>query len=387
MILLTIMDILWVVEWEDVQQVYTGKCMRFNYLLGHQSTRLLGLDIATLSIKLLELSLNNSTYKVESFGIIPLPLKAIEENRIVDASAVIKTIEDLIHIAKPSVKTTATAVSGAASMSKIIQLDANLTESEMEEQIILQEIPRILPFSVEEASIDFEILRKNNAQPNLNDVLVTASRTENVIERVKVIEDAGLNVKVVDVESYVMERACQLICDQLLEGGKNKTIAVVDIGSFLTKTTVLHNNETIYHREELFGSYQLTETIQNHYGISFSEAGLAKKRGNLGEEYELNVLEPFKQMLIPLVRRSLQFFFSAQHIDHIDHILLAGGGALTKGLADLLSEQIGVPVSIANPFLNMDIASNVDTERLYANAPMMMIACGLALRSFVHGKH
>lgn len=354
--------------------------MFFKYF-NFKGPKLLGLDVSSSAVKLLELSQTNGQHRVESFGIAPLPVDAFDENRLYQPQAITDAVTKLIETCRPDANAAAIAINSSLVITKVVQVDASLSETEIEQQIRLQEAPRILPFPMEEVSLDFEIMGPNHYNEAQLDVLIAASRAEHVEGCVAAIEASGLDVKVVDVESYAMERAFQKMCAQLQSSDQDATVAIIDIGSALTKITVLHNLQTVYYREEMFGSRLLTEAIQQHFGLSLAEAGLAKKNGSLGEEYVKTVLEPFRQSLVPLVRRSLQFFFSASHFDHVDHILLAGGGALTVGLEEVLTDQIGIPTSIANPFANMSMSSNVNPGRLHNDAPTLMIACGLALRS------
>ena len=187
---------------------------------------------------------------------------------------------------------------------------------------------------------------------------------------------------IVDVETYAIERACQFITHKLPDFGQDKTIAIIDIGSVITSITVLHNLSTIYTREEVFGGKQLTEAIQRRYGLTYEEAGLAKKQGALADDYVPEVLDPFREALIPLIRRSLQFFFSASNYNEVDHIVLAGGGAFIPGLTDLVTERLGTSCTIADPFIDMTISNRVNRASLAADAPALMVCCGLALRSF-----
>ena len=126
----------------------------------------------------------------------------------------------------------------------------------------------------------------------------------------------------------------------------------------------------------------MTEEIQRRYGLSLDEAGLAKKQGGLPDDYEPEVLEPFKEAVVQQVTRSLQFSFSSSQYNDVDHIVLAGGVASMTGLVDVVQEQLGTPVSVANPFADMSVASKVDALSLSNDAPALMIACGLAMRSF-----
>jgi type IV pilus assembly protein PilM len=212
--------------------------------------------------------------------------------------------------------------------------------------------------------------------------LLAASRSENVYSRVDAVELGGLTVKIVDVEAYAMERAFQLLENQLPDQGEGKIIAIVDIGATMTSLSVLEDFKTIYTREQVFGGAQLTEEIQRRYGLSYEEAGMAKKQGGLPDDYEPEVLEPFKEAVIQQVSRSLQFFYSSSQYSEVDHIVLAGGCSVIDGLEDMLEERLGVSASIANPFADMSIANRVNAQALSVDAPSLMICCGLALRSF-----
>lgn len=192
---------------------------------------------------------------------------------------------------------------------------------------------------------------------------------------------AGLTARVVDVEAYALERSFGLLAAQLGNGHDELTVAVVDIGATMTTLSVLHHGRIIYTREQLFGGRQLTDEIQRRYGLSMEEAGLAKQ-GGLPDDYVSEVLDPFKDALVQQVSRSLQFFFAAGQYNSVDHIMLAGGTASISGLEHLIQRRIGTPTMVANPFADMALSSKVNAGALASDAPALMIACGLALRSF-----
>ena len=208
-------------------------------------------------------------------------------------------------------------------------------------------------------------------------------RKENVEMRQAALELGGLAAKVVDIEAHCMQRAFNLVREQFVgDGDSEKIIAIVDVGATMTTLSVLTDNGTPYTREQLFGGKQLTEEIQRRYSLSVEEAGLAKKQGGLPDDYESEVLQPFKEAVVQQVTRSLQFFYSSSAYDDVDHIILAGGTASIDGLADMVSAKLGTPASMANPFVNMSLSSKVNEVNLNNDAPALMIACGLAMRSF-----
>jgi type IV pilus assembly protein PilM len=346
---------------------------------------LVGLDISTTAVKLLELSQTSgksgSLYRVESYGVEPLPPNAVVEKNIADVEAVGETIAKVMRKSGTKAKHAAVAVSGSAVITKVISMPASMTDSEMEGQIQL-EADQYIPYPLEEVNIDFQLLGPSEKNPDLVDVLLAASRSENVEDRVAALDLAGLTASVVDVQAYAMETACTQLLDQFPEGGAEQTIAVVDVGATNTTLNVLHNNKVIYTREQNFGGRQLTEEIQRRYGLSREEAGMAKRQGGLPDNYGPEVLEPFKEAMAQQINRSLQFFYSSSVYNSVDHIVLAGGTASIPGVDELVEDRIGISTTIANPFANMSVASRVKSQRLSNDAAALMISVGLALRAF-----
>jgi type IV pilus assembly protein PilM len=186
----------------------------------------------------------------------------------------------------------------------------------------------------------------------------------------------------VDVEAYAMENVFQMLAPTMPDQGIDQTIAIVDVGATMTTLNVLHDLKTIYTREQVFGGKQLTEEIQRRYGLSYEEAGMAKRQGGLPDNYVPEVLEPFKEAMTQQVSRSLQFFFSSSQYGNVDHIILAGGSAMLPGIDEMIANKLGVHTSVANPFTNMTIASRVKAQSLSNDASSLVIACGLAMRTF-----
>ncbi|RDH88314.1 MAG: pilus assembly protein PilM [endosymbiont of Seepiophila jonesi] len=355
------------------------------FFFGRKNPPLIGIDISSTTIKLLELSKNvgrpGAMYRVEAYGVEPLPPNEVVEKNIADVDAVGEAIRAVVNRSGTRAKQVAVAVSGSAVITKVISMPSALSDQDMESQIQL-EADQYIPYPLEEVNIDFEVMGPSDKNPELVDVLLAASRSENVDDRVAAMELAGLNAAIVDVEAYAMENACTQLVDQLPERGVDQTIAVADIGATTTTLNVLHNNKIIYTREQNFGGRQLTEEIQRRYGLSLEEAGMAKRQGGLPDNYVPEVLEPFKEAMVQQVSRSLQFFFSSSAFSSVEHVVLAGGSSSIPGVDELLEEKLGTPASVANPFANMSVSSKVKPQALSADAPALMIACGLALRSF-----
>jgi type IV pilus assembly protein PilM len=342
---------------------------------------LLGLDISSTSVKLLELSQVGDGFRVESYAVSALPPNAVVENNINEPEGVAVAITNVVERSKSKAKHGAVAVSGSAVITKIIDMQADLSEEQRESEIA-ESAEQYIPFPIEEVAIDFEILRKIPDNEERVEVLLAACRRENIDSRVDTLSQAGITAKVVDIEAYAMERAFRLVIPQLEGHDESTTVAVVDIGATMTTLSVLQGGQTVYTREQLFGGRQLTEEIQRRYGLSVEEAGVAKKQGGLPDDYETEVLTPFMEAVVQQITRSLQFFFSSSQHNEVDYVVLAGGVASMAGLPALVEDRLGTPCIVANPFANMSVSSKVNAMALSNDAPALMIACGLAMRSF-----
>lgn len=350
-------------------------------LIGKKKETLLGVDISSSSVKLLELSKAGDKYRVESYAVEPLPANCVVEKNINDAEAVGDIVKKVVGKSRTGARLASVAVAGSAVITKTIQMNAGLNEQELEDQISV-EADQYIPYPLDEVAIDFEVLGESETNSEQVDVLLAACRKENVELREDALEIGGLNTKVVDVEAYAIERSFDLIRSQLDDEDEELTVAIVDIGSTMTTLSVLADSKTIYTREQLFGGKQLTEEIQRRYGLSVEEAGLAKKQGGLPDDYEREVLGPFKDAVVQQVARSLQFFFSSSQYNEVDCVVLAGGVASTPDIAALVQEKVGIQTLVANPFAEMTLSSKVNASALSNDAPSLMIACGLAMRSF-----
>tara|TARA_R110002072_G_scaffold19051_8_gene70832 strand:- start:2403 stop:3467 length:1065 start_codon:yes stop_codon:yes gene_type:complete len=340
----------------------------------------LGIDVSSTTVKLLELSHTQGQYRVESYAVTSLPQDAVIEKNVNDVDGVANAIRTVVAQSRTKLKTVAAAVAGSSVITKMIDMPEGLSDDDMEMQLTL-EADQYIPYPLEEVAIDFEVQGPSPEREGQVEVLLAACRRETIDTRVEAIESAELTPRIMDVEAYAMERAFFLLQSQL-DLNNQSTVAVVDIGATMTTLSVLNNGQTIYTREQLFGGKQLTDEIMRRYGLPLEEAGLAKKQGGLPDDYEPEVLDPFKDAVVQQVARSLQFFFSSSQYNDVDQIILAGGVASMDGLEELVQEKLGTPTVVANPFANMSVSSRVNAVALSSDAPAMMIACGLALRSF-----
>ena len=342
----------------------------------------LGLDITTSSVKLIELVMSGGSYRVESYAAEPTPQNAMNEKAIVDAEAVGEAIRRAVKRSGAGAKEVAIAISGDAAITKVIQMPRHLRERDLEAQVEMQ-ADQYIPFPMDEVSYDFEVLGPSEKDPETNDVLLVATRTENVEQRQAAVNAAGLTAKIVDVEAFALENACKLMTHQMPDGGIDRTIAVVDFGASSTTFSVLRNLKVVYTRDFAFGGQQLTEEIMRTYGLSMEGAGRAKKEGGLPGNFQAEVLDPFIDDMTQQVSRSLQFFLaSGSGREQPDQILVCGGCANIPGVADVIGSRVGVPTQVGDPLGQMKISSRAKSQGVDRDATALLTACGLALRSF-----
>jgi type IV pilus assembly protein PilM len=342
---------------------------------------LIGIDITSATVKLLELKPTEHNYQVESYAVRPLPEGTVIERRIQDIDAVASVLSRAVEHAKPSTRKVAVAVPASAAITKMLTFPAVLDEDAIEERIIA-ESERHIPFPFNEVAFDFQCLGPSTLDPDEQRVLLVACRQQDVVQLTETLERAGLEPAAVGVETFAMERSFAMLQRELqTPGAPESGVALVDIGASMNAFHVLREGRIVYSRDTVFGGRQLTDEIRNRYGLTLEEAGLAKKRGGLPEDYQHSIFDPFLDTLVQQVGRSLQLYYTAGRKHEVKRMVLAGGSSVIPGLAERLAQEIGMGVVIANPLQRMKVSSRIDVQTLAGDAPAMLTACGLAMRS------
>lgn len=353
--------------------------MKFDFF-NESTPPLIGVDISTSAVKMVELSpTGTDSYRLEAYSIAAIPKDAIVDGNISGLEQVSDAVKLAWKLLGSREKRAALALPSAAVITKKVMMSADLREEDMEVQVEA-EANQYIPFPLEEVNIDFQVIGAAANSPDEVEVLIAAARKEKIEDRVAAAEDAGLKVIIMDVDTYATEAAYTLIANQLPNKGKNQTIMIIDIGAAIMHINVLHDNVSIYVREQVFGGTQLTQEIQRRFGLSAEEAEIAKRKGGLPESYENEVLQPFMQSLSTEVARALQFFTSSTQYNRVDHIILAGGCASIPTIDKMVQDRTQVNTIVANPFQSMSLASKVKQQQATTDAPALLIACGLAMR-------
>ncbi|BEP44570.1 pilus assembly protein PilM [Variovorax sp. NFACC27] len=352
-------------------------------LFRRQNAPLLGLDVSSSSVKLVELGREASGKLVlERCAIEPLERGWITDGNVEKFDEVAEAVRRVIRKSGTRTRNVALALPPSAVITKKIILPGGMSEQELEIQVE-SEANQYIPFSLDEVSLDFCVTGPSTTSAGDVEVLIAASRKEKVQDREGLAEAAGLKAMILDVESYASRLATARLIEQLPGKGVDSIVALFEVGAFTTSMQVLRNQEVLYDRDQAFGGAQLTQLIVRQYGFSAEEAEAKKRSGDLPDDYGSGVLKPFVESIAQEIARALQFFFTSTPHNRVDYVLLAGGSASLPGLTNAVTRQTSFACSLLNPFEGMEISSNVREKKVRREAPSYLTSCGLAMRRFL----
>ncbi|MEO6322241.1 MAG: pilus assembly protein PilM [Polaromonas sp.] len=352
-------------------------------LFSRQQPALLGIDISSSSVMLVELSRDKTGNLVlDRYAIEPLDAGWVIDGNIEKFDEVADVVRRVVKKSGTRTHNVAMALPPSAVISKKIILPGGLSEAELEIQVE-SEANKYIPFSLDEVSLDFCVLGPSASSSGDIEVLIAASRKEKVQDRQGLAEAAGLKPVVIDVESYASRLSTARLIENMPNKGADTMVALFEVGSVTTSMQVIRNDEVLYERDQAFGGAQLTQLIVRQYGFSLEEAETKKRSGDLPEDYESGVLRPFVESMSQEIGRALQFFFTSTPYNRVDYVMLAGGSSSLKGLAEAVTQQTSFACLLANPFEGMKIGKGVRENKMRREASCYLTACGLALRRFV----
>ncbi|HOX69195.1 MAG: pilus assembly protein PilM [Rhizobacter sp.] len=343
---------------------------------------MIGLDISSSSVKLVELGQDESgAYILERFASESFEKGWITDGQIEKFDEVADAVRRVIAKSGSKTKDVVMAMPQSSVITKKIMLPAGLRDEELEIQVE-SEANQYIPFSLDEVSLDFCVIGPSQTSVGDVEVLIAASRKDRVQDRQGLAEAAGLRPVVLDIESHASRLAMSRVVGALPNEGRDALVALFEIGADTTSLKVLRDEEMLYDRDQAFGGSQLTQLISRQYGFSFEEAEQKKLAADLPDDYEQQILSPFVDSLSQEIGRALQYFFTSTPHHKVHYVMLAGGTATLPGLKDRVTELTGFASMVVNPFDNMKLGGAVRESKLRREAPSYLTACGLAMRRF-----
>lgn len=351
--------------------------MRDAMLSYFSSKKLIGIDVGTSSVKLVELEESKTGYRLKNFGIAKLPRETIVNGVVINAEPLIQAVKGLISSLRINCRDVAFSVSCHPVIIKKISLPL-MTEESLE-PVIVSEAEQYIPFDLDEVNIDFQILGVNEDNPELMDVMLVAAKKAMIDEYTDAFQHAGLRSRIVDIDVFALENMFNV--NYLHE--ENETFALVDIGASVTNINILKNGTSIFNRDVFLGGNQITEEIQKELSVSFEEAEMLK----IGEEIEGINRELLDQTISKTamtiareIQRTLEFFTSSTYVE-INHLFLSGGASKTPGLKQMIEEKMNLAIEFIDPFKVIKYDKRTfDTEYMRDMAAVAAVGVGLATR-------
>jgi type IV pilus assembly protein PilM len=346
----------------------------------------LGLDIGSTSVKMVLLKEQRKrgevSYALQSFGMKPLPPEAIVDGALMNSTAIVQAVQELLSELKMKVKDVAIGVSGHSVIIKKIQMP-RMTQEELEESI-QWEAEQYIPFDVKDVNIDTQIIDASAADTTGQmDVLLVAAKKDMINDYTSVVSEAGLSPVVVDVDAF----AVQNMFTTNYELPANETVVLINAGASVVNINIISNGATVFTRDVTIGGNQFTEEIQKQLNVSYEEAEALKIGGNatdaeavVPQEVE-RVMTGVAEQVAGEIQRSLDFYAGTAADATYTKVFLSGGTAKIPALFKTIELRVGVPVEILNPFRKIDVDSRrFDPAFIMDMAPMAAVAVGLALR-------
>lgn len=351
------------------------------FLTGRKNV--VGLDLGSSYVKIVELQQNRNKYTLSSFGIQKLPPEAIVDGAFMNTNVILEVIRELLAKHKIRTRDVVTSVSGHSVIIKKISLPL-MTQEELEESI-QWEAEQYIPFNIEDVNLDVQILNRQTDDSGQMDVLLVAAKKEMIGDYTSLLSQAGLNPMIIDVDAFAVENMFEINYDDI---DPNATVVLVNIGASIININVLRNKQTSFTRDISMGGNQYTEEIQKQLSVSYEEAESLKIGGDLMGETQSVVPQEVERILGGVsenvateIQRSLDFYSATSTEDKIARVYLSGGSALIPGLPQLIEARTGVPVEIANPFRRIEVPEKVLKGAFLPQiAPLAAVAVGLGLR-------
>lgn len=351
-------------------------------LLGLFGTKkdLVGIDVGSSSVKLVQLKEGKGGYRLLNLGIAQLPPEAIVDNTVMDSVAVVESIRNLVENQRIKTKNVATSVSGHSVIIRKISMPV-MTQAEVEASIEW-EAEQFIPFEISEVNLDFQIFGPDPVDPSQMTVMLVAAKKEFVNEGLSVFKECGLTPVVLDIDCFALQNAYQANYDT----DDAAIVALVDIGASEMNVNVLKAGNSVFTRDIQIGGNMFNEEIQKRLGLNGEEAELVKLGGEVEGVDPLaltEVMSESAESLAQEIQRSLDYFSATSSDDKVSQVYISGGVSRTGGILEVLEQRLGVSVEMLNPFARIEIDEEfLDPEYVQAVAPLFAVGAGLAMRRF-----
>ncbi|MET0516101.1 MAG: type IV pilus assembly protein PilM [Nitrospiraceae bacterium] len=344
--------------------------------------QLLGLDIGSSGIKMVQLKEIRGRYILQKFGVKELEPEVIVDGTVMDEGRVVSAIKELIEENNTKLKQVAISISGHAVIIKKISLPP-MPDEELEGQVKLA-AEQYIPFDINEVNLDFHVLPPSETSPDEQgemSIILVAAKKDKINELTELVKAAGLMPVVMDVDAFAIENMHGVS----YPGSPDNTTTLVNIGASVMNVNIVRAGVSLFTRDIPIGGNRYTEAVQRELGVSYEDAEQLKKNDRSAKDSQagLNaVIDSVSAEVASEIARTIDYFKTTSAESDIARVLLCGGGAKINGLPQHLRDRMHVDVGIANPFNDIDTSMcDVDPEMLAEMAPLAAVGVGLALRT------
>lgn len=342
-----------------------------------KSTKVIGLDIGSSTIKFVELNISGSKAEIISFGVAPTPTGSVLNGEILDSMPLSEAVLQILDQVKTKRKRTCTGLWGTSVIVKRISVPA-MDESLLAEQI-RWEAEQYIPFDLSEVSIDYHIIPGNKSADSM-DILLVAAKNDTVYRYAEMVENSGLDCSVIDVNGFALSN-----CYEFNYGTNSKeTIGLLNIGAACTNFVVMEQGKTSFVRDIPVGGANYTSDIQSQLGISLDEAESLKISAGMGQEVPedvYSVLNSSTETFVDELQRSIDFYQASSNDGEINRFYITGGSISIPGLMEGMQKALDLPVEIMNPFKKVKYnQKKFNPDYIAQISNYVSVPIGLALR-------
>lgn len=339
---------------------------------------LVGLDIGSSFIKVAELKKTSKGYTLHKFGMTRIPPGSIVEGRVKDMQGLANDIRMLFKTQKIREKNVAISTGGHSVVIKTI--NSTVKDEKEFHKTVYTEAEQYIPYDIDDVNIDYQILGESEFSPDQMSVLLVAVKKDLVAEYIELIQTAGLNPKIIDVDTFALQNTYEI----MPYVNREKITLLVDVGASKTSLNILKSNASLMMRDTVSGTNQISEEISAQYDISIEDAQQVVN----GEISDIVSQDAVKEVSMRMAQawcseicEVVNSFQSGAGDEKIEKIVLSGGGVFVEGLKESLLAELEADVAVINPFEGLILNERKFPDSFIAKvAPLAPIAIGLALR-------
>ncbi|MGR5447620.1 type IV pilus biogenesis protein PilM [Vibrio jasicida] len=318
-----------------------------------------GIDIGHNSLKAVVLKPNGNSYALLGYKEIILKEGIVAENNTINHQEIVKTLKEMKKDLPFRANRVAISVPDNAVISKKLQIEQSLEESEKEFAVV-QAFSHQSPFPVEELSLDFVLVESDEQMRGTESYQVFATRKDVVETRVEALQKSGLKTVLVDVHSQSLGHIWKLTTERYPDKSK---YCLLDIGVLNSSFTMFTEQGELFHKEFVCGTRAVSGLLHDN---------------PLSDDAQV-MTEQFNRQVVDRVKRQMQLYTSINGSQDIKGIWLSGEGASTPMLAEELSSQLALECELLNPLglFEMKVSKR---KRRAADWQHFTTAAGLAVR-------